>query len=121
MAGGANPHRRIERRALVGTAKATPKARTSNKRKVKSNTQSFLSANVCLDNADLFIHGQKLLTAKQAPLLHLVFSGIVEKAEAQSEIFSAKFFGQRWEWIRRRDARPRRAIQRDISRSGYLL
>src|ERR1700674_928477 len=61
MAGGANPHRRIERRALVGTAKATPKARTSTKRKVKSNTQSFLSANVCLDNADLFIHGQKLL------------------------------------------------------------
>jgi hypothetical protein len=59
MAGGANPHRRIERRALVGAARARTKARTkaSNKRKVKNINPSFLSAKVCLDSADLFIHG----------------------------------------------------------------
>ena len=59
MAGGANPHRKIERRALVGTAKATArtKAKDSKKRKVKNNNPSFLPGKVCLDNADLFIHG----------------------------------------------------------------
>jgi hypothetical protein len=59
MAGGANPHRRIKRRALVGTAQATATAKTkhSNKRKVKNNNPTFLSAKVCLDSADLFIHG----------------------------------------------------------------
>jgi hypothetical protein len=59
MAGGANPHRRIERRALVGAARAKARARTkaSHKRKVKNINPSFLSAKVCLDNADLFIHG----------------------------------------------------------------
>ena len=60
MAGGANPHRRIERRALVGTAKAKPRAKDSNQGKVKNNHQSFLLGNVSLDYADLFIHGQKL-------------------------------------------------------------
>jgi hypothetical protein len=57
MAGGANPHRRIERRALVGAARATATSKNSNKRKVKNNNPSFLSAKVCLDSADFFIHG----------------------------------------------------------------
>jgi hypothetical protein len=59
MAGGANPHPRIERRALVGTAKATATTKTkdSKKRKVKNTNPSFLLGKVCLDNADLFIHG----------------------------------------------------------------
>jgi len=61
MAGGANPHRRIKRRALVGAARARARARAktkhSNKRKVKNNNPTFLSGQVCLDYADLFIHG----------------------------------------------------------------
>jgi hypothetical protein len=59
MAGGANPHRWIERRALVGTAKARASAKTkiSKKGKVKNINPSFLLPKVCLDNADLFIHG----------------------------------------------------------------
>jgi hypothetical protein len=57
MAGGANPHRRIKRRALVGAATATAKTKAAIKRKVKNINPSFLSAKVCLDNADLFIHG----------------------------------------------------------------
>jgi hypothetical protein len=59
MAGGANPHRRIERRALVSAAKtrATAKTKAPIKRKVKNINPSFLSAKVCLDYADLFIHG----------------------------------------------------------------
>jgi hypothetical protein len=59
MAGGPTAHRKIERRALVGTAKATARTKTkdSRKRKVKNNNQPFLLGRVCLDNADLFIHG----------------------------------------------------------------
>jgi hypothetical protein len=59
MAGAANPHRRIKRRALVGPAQAQARAKTkaSIKGKVKNINPSFLSAKVCLDNADLFIHG----------------------------------------------------------------
>jgi hypothetical protein len=57
MAGGASPHRRIERRALVGAARARAKTKPSIKRKVKNINPSFLSAKVCLDSADLFIHG----------------------------------------------------------------
>jgi hypothetical protein len=60
---GPIPIEGLERRALVGTAQAsaTTKTKNSNQRKVKNNNLSFLPAKVCLDNADLFIHGQKLL------------------------------------------------------------
>src|SRR5579863_3354735 len=57
MAGGASPHRRFERRALVGTTKATAKTKPSTKGKVKNSNPSFLPAKVCLDSADLFIQG----------------------------------------------------------------
>src|ERR1700674_4457767 len=56
---GQTAHPKIERRALVGTAKATARAKTKDPkmRKVKNINPSFLPGKVCLDNADLFIHG----------------------------------------------------------------
>src|ERR1700691_1190147 len=44
MAGGANPHRWIERRALVGTAKARASAKTKISKKGKSKTSTPLSS-----------------------------------------------------------------------------
>src|SRR5580692_2286706 len=39
-------------------------------------------------------------------LFQFFLRGVVEEAEAQSEIFPAEFTGQRREWIRTGDARP---------------
>ena len=52
---------------------------------------------------------------------HFFFGGVVVEAEAQSEILSAKFAGQRRKRIRAHDAGPGRAIERNVSRSGDQL
>jgi hypothetical protein len=59
LVGRSDAHPKIGRRALVGTARANAKAKAkiSKKGKVKNINPSFLPPNVCLDNADLFIHG----------------------------------------------------------------
>jgi hypothetical protein len=56
---GPLPIERLKGEPWSATAKATARTKTkdSRKRKVKNNNQSFLLGKVCLDNADLFIHG----------------------------------------------------------------
>ena len=49
------------------------------------------------------------------------FGGVVKEAEAKSDILSPELTGQRWKWVRARDACPSCAVKWNVSGSGYQL
>jgi len=51
-------------------------------------------------------------------LVEFFFGGVIEEAEAESEILSAKLAGQRRKWIGRGDAGPSRAIKGNVPRAA---